>query len=526
MKEKSIAKTLGGGLVTLALLLSGFGAQAADAESVLRERCAACHADETGTLTRIVGQRKTPEGWLMTVARMQHLHGLKVSDDERRAVVKYLADRQGLAPLETAGVRYALERRLNTMEAFDSEDFTQMCARCHSGARPSLQRRTEEEWKNLVHFHVGQFPTLEYQALARDRDWFDIALNKMAPELATRFAFDSKEWAEWQKQQAAAPSKVAGQWSVSGHLPGKGGFVATMKVKPADGKDTYAVTLEGRYDDGSALSGQGRAVLYTGHEWRGNLDVDGVAMRQVFSLDGDLLKGRMFEREHDEIGADIVAAREGGAARVLAVHPAYIKIGEETQLTIVGSGLSGNPVLPAGVKLLSVVERSASHVVVKAVADAKAAGVHSVSVGKASGGELAVYDQIERIEVVPAFAAARIGGNGGGRPKVEARFDAEAYAKGPNGEYRVGLVKAKWSVSPFNEVAAHDKDEQFTGVMDAERGIFSPGDAGPNPARRMMTNNAGNLKVTAEVEGGEGRKLTADGQLIITMQRWNNPPVP
>ena len=53
-----------------------------------------------------------------------------------------------------------------------------MCARCHSGARFGLQRRSEEEWKLLVHFHVAQHPTLEFHSLSRDRPWFQLAMNE------------------------------------------------------------------------------------------------------------------------------------------------------------------------------------------------------------------------------------------------------------------------------------------------------------------------------------------------------------
>ncbi|MOA21370.1 hypothetical protein D3C78_1418600 [compost metagenome] len=56
-------------------------------------------------------------------------------------------------------------------------------------------------------------------------------------------------------------------------------------------------------------------------------------------------------------------------------------------------------------------------------------------------------------------------------------------------------------------------------------GVFVPGDAGPNPARKMSTNNAGNLKVIAQVDDG-GKPLKGEGQLIVTVQRWNNPPLP
>lgn len=61
--------------------------------------------------------------------------------------------------------------------------------------------------------------------------------------------------------------------------------------------------------------------------------------------------------------------------------------------------------------------------------------------------------------------------------------------------------------------------------MQADTGVFTPGDAGPNPARKMSTNNAGNLKVIAAVDDA-GTARTGEGQMIVTIQRWNNPPIP
>jgi len=61
--------------------------------------------------------------------------------------------------------------------------------------------------------------------------------------------------------------------------------------------------------------------------------------------------------------------------------------------------------------------------------------------------------------------------------------------------------------------------------MDEKTGVFTTAGAGPNPERRMSTNNAGNLKVVAEVEEGS-ETLSAEGQMIVTVQRWNNPPLP
>ena len=523
-----MAKTLGAALSAAALASSG-GAQARqdriNVPNLMAERCSICHADEIGRLPRIQAQRKTPEGWLMTVVRMQRMHQLNLDDDERRALVKYLADTQGLAPSESAPARHALERRLNTVESFASSQFTQMCARCHSGARVALQRRTATEWERLVHFHLAQFPTLEYQALGRDRDWFRLALDEIAPALARDYAYGNDDWQQW-KTSARAP--VAGRWSVSGHLPGKGDFHATMTVaaKGKEARDQYALALDGAYADGEKLIGRGAAVIYTGYEWRGKLEINGVEMRQVFALEGDLLKGRMFVADHDEIGAEVAAARlDDSAGRILAVQPPYLKTGERTRLVIVGGGLEGEIGFPAGVKAIKVIERTPGRVVVDAIAGRRALGVHTVKVGNAEGGELAVFDRLARIEVSPPYAVARVGGNGGEAPKVEARFEALAWANGPRGEYKVGFVPAKWSVSPFNEDAKRDRDLAFAGVIEAGSGIFTPGNAGPNPLRHLMTNNAGNLAVIAETTGG-GPRLKARGQLIVTVQRWVDPPIP
>src|SRR5699024_5363845 len=148
------------------------------------------------------------------------------TQDERRVLVKHLADSQGLAPSESESYRYALERRLNEVEEFrDSEselaELGEMCARCHSGARFALQRRSQDEWEHTIHSHLGQWPSLEYQAFSRDRDWFEIALKDTVPELVERYGLESKAWDEWQENKPAA-DEFNGSWSFSGHYPGEG----------------------------------------------------------------------------------------------------------------------------------------------------------------------------------------------------------------------------------------------------------------------------------------------------------------
>ena len=497
---------------------------ARDASSILRETCQGCHTPEADNgLSRISHQRKTPEGWLMSIARMQTMHGLQISDDDRRTLVKYLADTQGLAPSETDGVRYALERRLNTVEQFD-EQTSQMCGRCHSGARVALQRRPAEEWERLVNFHLGQWPSLEYQALSRDRDWFDIARKDMVPLLAKRYPLDNPAWKQWLSRAPKAEALV-GDWSFSGHLPGKGELAGVMSVA-ADGSDQFKVSVKGRYADGSPFNGEGSALLYSGYEWRGNVSIDGVTMRQVFAAQGNTLQGRMFEAEHDERGLDFIAAKQG-SSRLLAVQPGYLKAGSETEVTLIGSGLQGQPNFGQGVQVLEVVSHSPEQIKVRIKAAANAqSGLRAVSVGALKGVNLALYSAIAEVKVVPAFSVARIGEGGGSTPKVQGRFDAEAWGKGADGKpYRIGVFPAQWKIEAFDQRAKDDEDVKFAGQMQADSGVFTPGDAGPNPARKMSTNNAGNLKVIAAVDDS-GKSLTGEGHLIVTVQRWNNPPIP
>ncbi|MDR7152757.1 quinohemoprotein amine dehydrogenase [Hydrogenophaga palleronii] len=525
-KLRSLAP-LGAAFVWLAAMPTA-GAATLSAQEIINTKCVACHT-KTGEQVNRLQQRKTPEGWLMTITRMRTLHHADLTAEEVRTVVKHLADTQGLAPSETQGARYAMERRLNTIEQHKSELFGQMCARCHSGARVELQRRPMAEWEHLVHFHVGQFPTIEYQALGRDRDWVNIAFKEMVPYLTKNYPYESKAWTDW---KARAPVNPVGRWTVAGRWPGKGEYAGVMAVAAGASADRYTVSLDGTWADGSELKGSGPALVYTGYEWRADLDVDGVKMRQVLALDGDRASGRMFEREQEESGGDLVAARHDAGAQVLALQPALIRAGETATLRIVGTGLDGEVKLPQGLQLVETVSRDPQQVVLK-VAAAKSAprGLKNLTVGAAPAVKLAVFDRIDYVKVTPDYAIGRVGGSGGSTPVVQGRFEAVAYSAGPDrkpgtkDDWVIGVVPAKWSVEPFDDTAKNDRDVEFAGLMNVDTGVFIPGGAGPNPKRRMSTNNAGNLNAVATVTEGK-KTLTGKAHFIVTVQRWNNPPLP
>jgi quinohemoprotein amine dehydrogenase len=509
-----------GALALAGSMLVPLKSWAVDGETVIQEKCLACHTrtgDPQAPYSRISQQRKTPEGWHMTINRMQRMNGLVISPDEVQAVIQYLADSQGLAPSETAPFRYVLEQKPNVVETVDPA-YVEMCARCHSNARFGLQRRTLGEWKLHVNTHMAINPTTELHALARDRNWYDIAYNDVAPKLATDYAFNDPAWSQW---KASTKPTLTGSWGVEGFIPSKGEFSATLSVEKT-AKDEFSLRMNGHYADGTPLKGEGSAKVFAGYEWRASLMLDGVAMRQVMaaSEDGKALTGRMFEKAHDDIGGEITATK--GQA-IAGIFPTSIKQGETEQITLVGANLKGDVSLGRGVQVMSVLSRDADRVVVLAKASKSAkVGMRDISVGSNKAkAKLAVYDHVATVVVTPNESIARIGGNGGNIPKVQATYRALAFSVGKDGksgtddDMRLGFMPAQWSLKPFDETAEHDEDLKYAGSIDS-KGIFTPGDAGLNPKRKFSTNNVGNLKVVAQVLDGDNA-VEGEAHLLVTV---------
>lgn len=496
----------------LAGLVSAFPARADDA--LLRERCGACHASTEAGPSRIAGQRKSPEGWMMTIVRMQQIHGVPIEAGERRRLVQYLSDTQGLAPAETEGWRYAFEKDPNVVEAVQPP-LDQMCARCHTGARVALQRRTAEEWLLHMDFHVGQFPTVEYQALGRDRPWYEIARNEIAPLLAQRYPLETEAWSAWSAAQHRPPT---GEWIVLFDLPESGQAFGRLRV----GGDASPFRLSGRITmpDGREVPATGSMNLYTGFEWRANLAIGGRVYRQVLAMseDGTRLEGRQFVRDQDSLGGRLTGARLDAGPVLLGLAPAAVAAGG-ARVQAVGVGLGDLSVDAEG----ATVEP-----------DANGARVHLHRTGNGwvtfTAGplqaRLAVYESLDRLAVEPDFAIARVGGGSERGPlPVPAHFRAIGYWNGPDGEpgsgddVRVGEVDARWNIAPHNEAAEAMQDDRFAGRIGAD-GVFTPAVAGPNPQRPFSTNNAGDLRVEAE-HGGR----RAHARLVVTVQRFVDPPL-
>lgn len=503
--------------------------QVLDGEMLVRQRCAGCHKEaEGGGLSRINQERKTPEGWFMTVVRMEREGRVTLNVDERRAVVKFLADSQGLAPEETAEFRYVLEKRPNIVEDPVDPELATMCGRCHSNARYSLQYRNAGDWRKLVDFHVAQFPTLEYQTMSAERPWLNDARTDFANRLGERFPLQTSAWEDWTARPANDPS---GHWRVVGEEPGKGHYSGTAEISRGDG-DEYQADYELSYGDGEIWKGHSEALLYTGYEWRGRSERDGKVLREVYQLsaDGSSIRGRWFDIQRDERGGSWTAVRMDAGSAVLRVEPAYLKAGQSGQVRLLGVGLKGEVSLGQSVAA-SIVSRSDTEIILEATASADAdLGPRVVQVGALSvPSQFTVYDRIDSIKVFPDSAIARIGDGGGKLPPMSAQFEAVGYTRGADGEpgteddIRIGVFPAQWSHDNYDEWAAEMEDARFAGAIDSS-GRFNPADAQINPERYIPTNNLGVLAIIGTVVDG-GEPVSGKARLVVTVQQFINPPI-
>lgn len=509
-------------VASLALSASVATAAPEPGVALVRTWCSGCHRETgAGQFERISAIRKTPEGWVMTLFRMRQVHHLALADDVHDAIVRHLADTQGLAPAESAPGRFALERRPNAQDLDLGPELGVMCGRCHSLARVALQRRDADEWLKHMHFHVGQFPSLEYQASGRDRPWWQIASTKLPADLGQRFPFATVAWSDWQQR----PKRdLAGRWIVVGHVPGGRDFYGSADIVREAGGD-YRARYALSEVDGAAFGGESHAIVYTGYEWRGRASLGDRRVREVFaaSEDGSRIAGRWFDPEHSEQGGEWTAIRADGAPEVLAVLPKALRAGASGRVVVVGTGLGGAVPATFGAGTTATVVRRDANVLEAdlAVAADAAPGSRELRVGAAAG-QLVVFRQIDQVDVRPAYGIARLGG--GKIAPVTAQFEAIASTRLPGGELlALGPVAAEWSAFPYDDEARRTADDKFAGRIEPG-GRYLPAGAGPNPTREFSGNNVGNLAVVATVKDG-ARAVEGRAHLVVTVQRWITPPI-
>lgn len=519
---------------------------------LVRKTCSPCHkVDDKQRLSRISWRRTTPEGWEETIKRMISLNGLKMEPAEAREILKYLADNLGLAPEEARPAAFEVEKQMIDYK-YPDKDTDSTCSKCHSMGRVISQRRTKSEWELLIAMHRGYYPLSDFQAFRRleppqtepgpdgrppdNRHPMD----KVIPVLAEKLPLKTPEWSAWAPNMRAP--KLAGRWAFSGYQTGKGSFYGVTTIKPGDKEDEF--TTETRYvraKTGEVVTRQGKAIVYTGFQWRGR-SFEGsseAGMREVMFLERNQreLSGRWFTGAYDETGIEVTLRRIGNDPTVLGLDHIALETGATREVHIHGtnfpSDLSAASIdFGPGLTIKRVVSAAPDLVKVE-VEVAKTAGIGPRDVGVAGAyreGAAVVYDKIDGIKVRPQAGMARVGGIR--FSKEFAQFEAIAFNNGADGkpdtkdDLNLGPVDVTWTVEEYN--ATYDDDDiQYVGTLD-DNGLFTPNVDGPNPKRRNHADNYGDVWIIATYKLPDGKILRARAQLLVTVPlyiRFDQPEV-
>ena len=440
------------------------------------------------------------------------------------------------------------------------QDFKRACAQCHTLGRVLLQQRDDEEWQLLRATHVAMFPLARGQMGGGPPDDESRRVgfggggggppagatggqgggggrgrggagatgtppatpeptptqgvgDRVLQALAKSQPLFSPEWESWSKNKREVP--LAGTWTVFGHEIGRGDLVGTAELKRVDA-DEYEITWRLSFTDGTSIVRTGKGLLYAGYSWRGRSQeaaAGSPTFREVLLLDDawQMLKGRMFTGNYDEVGVDVTLRRDLGRARVLALGNSAIAVPSTGhRLDVHGEGFAANVAatdffVGEGLEVKAFERRSDRHVVL--VVDAKAGtelGVRTVAhMADPAGAVVTLYDTVDYVRIRPLQGLSRVGGIK--LPNQIERFEAVAMHRGKDekpftaDDVDLFQVRPKWGLEEF-KVRENDDDLKYVGSIDAMTGVFTPGVDGPNPVRKWQANNVGDVFVTAEIE--------------------------
>ncbi len=516
------------------------------------DKCGRCHkSDSTGRMSRLSYLRKTPEGWETSVRRMVSLNDVRLEPAVAREIVKYLSNQQGLAPEELRPGRFEAERRsIDHRYTADARTET-VCRACHSLGRVITQRRTRDEWELLVATHRGYYPVSDFQGFRRfgpppaDSAGAPHPMDQAIAHLSRAFPLRTPEWAAW--SATMRPPPLTGTWMLTGDAPGggRGEFFGRLTISRGGSEDEFTTVATYRYArGGSPVTRQGRAVVYTGYQWRGRSTEAGrpadSAWREVLFIEPGWqeISGRWFTGGYDEFGMDVKLTRLSGAPAVAGILPRGLRKGGGAQdVVIIGADLPPNVSVAQidfgpGVRVERVVRSAPDEIAIRVQVDSAATvGERDVFVAGASRARgAAVYDKVSRIKVTPLAGMARVGGMR--FPKQYAQFDATAYHDGADGkpdtgdDLALGPVDVQWSLEEYG-VTYDDDDMKYVGTIDA-RGLFTPSVDGPNTQRAGHRNNIGDVWVVASYQppggGTQARPIKARAHLLVTVplyMRWD-----
>src|SRR5947207_2566514 len=163
-------------------------------------------------------------------------------------------------------------------------------------------------------------------------------MDKAIEHLSKTLPLNTSEWSAW--SAAMQSPKLAGRWAVIGAMTGKGAVYGQLTIA-ADPSAPDSFTTETRYTlarTGETVSRSGKALVYTGYQWRGR-EGD---WRQVMLVERDWknMSGRWFTGAYDETGVDVKLVRIGAEPVVFGTSVSALKTSSSAQaVKIFGANL-------------------------------------------------------------------------------------------------------------------------------------------------------------------------------------------
>jgi quinohemoprotein amine dehydrogenase len=522
-------------------------------------KCGTCHTkDQKGNLSRISWERTTPEGWEEAIKRMSRLNGVTLSPSDSRAILKYLATYHGLAPEEAKPVVFLAEHRAVDEKEAPAE-LKGTCNYCHAYSRALSWRRPKADWLMLENMHMALFITSE-TTFRRALFLGLAAMNSDAPEpgeiaadyLGKVAPLHTPEWSAW-RARLSAP-RLAGRWLVQASVPGRGKYYGEMTIEAGPADDEFKTTVKLKSAaDGSVVTRTGQSIVYAGYEWRGrskgsaggNAPVDDPnreAREAIsFSPDQNTAQGRWYWGDYQEFGYDVTLMRASPEPTVYGVNVSALKTGSKgAQVRLFVDSLPAKVAvtdldLGAGIKVNRIVSSGAGEVVAEVdVAPDAVFGKRDARFGRSTlPNAIAVYDHVDYIKVTPQTPLAHLGSET--HPKGYQQFEAIGYNRGADGkpetadDVDLGPVDVNWSVEEFYSVFGDD-DKGFVGRL-SPTALFVPASDGPNPERKFMRNNYGDVWVVATSKTEKdalGKPIMGKAYLVVTVptyMKWDQPEV-
>lgn len=491
------------------------------------QSCITCHAVNGKKLERISDVRKTPEGWLGTVQRMERIHGVKLTDDERKQIVKDLSKVQGLSPEEAEPVQYWMANLPSYSEPnYASEAVNNSCINCHAGGRFEAQRRTEEEWKNLKDFHLVMFPSIYLNH--RHMDWPKEAEEAIAA-LVSQYKYESEEWENW-KGKEYNPS---GKWKVVGFQATKGFYLGESEFVKED--DNFKETKEIQFlGSKNKMTQTGPVEMYGGFMLRTQFkDDQGSKQRGTYNVlnNGAQIKGNWSQVNDLGISATETYFKvQTEVPEIIFMENKEVKIGSTAEIKVYGMNLTKvtpeTLTVPEGAIVKSFVAESDDQAVLTVeVSEKLLPGHYEIKIENGTVHDsLTVYQAVDYLKIDPPYGVARVGDRGP-MQKVSTQFTAYAYSNGKDGkkdtedDLKLMPVKAQWTLKGYPDEENTD-EIKFIGSID-ENGLFTPLAEGMNEERDFTQENVGAVTVHIKAEV-DGKTYEATSHHISTVPDYVN----